>query len=157
MSFLWSQSLNPLVTMTALCSCRSECLKIKHYSQGRAHTNATPSGGNLCWLPNSTDLLKTKDQRQNQDDLLNQLFYFFQMWGENWGLSKLWKGKMLSKGFSATAPVEFWPISRCQTANHTQNKLTSSLDVITTGWFFSLVPPKKLKYGKPKLGESTLT
>ena len=25
-----------------------------------------------------------------------------------------------------------------------------------TGWFFSLVPPKKLKYGKPRLGESTL-
>ena len=23
--------------------------------------------------------------------------------------------------------------------------------------FFSLVPPKKLKYGKPRLGESTLT
>ena len=25
------------------------------------------------------------------------------------------------------------------------------------GWFFSLVPPKKLKYEKPRLGESTLT
>ena len=25
------------------------------------------------------------------------------------------------------------------------------------GWFFSMVPPKKLKYGKPRLGESTLT
>ena len=32
-----------------------------------------------------------------------------------------------------------------------------ALECTLTGWFFHWYPPKKLKYGKPRLGESTLT
>ena len=35
-----------------------------------------------------------------------------------------------------------------------KNKLASLVD---TGCFFNWYPPKKLKYGKPRLGESTAT
>ena len=37
-----------------------------------------------------------------------------------------------------------------------QNLVWCQVDIYT-GWFFSLVPPKKLKYGKPRLGQSMLT
>ena len=34
---------------------------------------------------------------------------------------------------------------------------TKLVDIENTGCFFHWYPPKKLKYGKPRLGESTLT
>ena len=40
--------------------------------------------------------------------------------------------------------------------NHSQKSEHFS-ESTNTGYFFHWYPPKKLKYGKPRLGESTLT
>ena len=40
---------------------------------------------------------------------------------------------------------------------HCNTNVCQTVLCIDTGCFFKLVPPKKLKYGKPRLGESTLT
>ena len=63
--------------------------------------------------------------------------------------------------FSAICPKGLIPIKqtpKCPMWPNVQNKYVGQSKIDYTGcFFFSLVPPQKLKYGKPRLGESTAT
>ena len=49
------------------------------------------------------------------------------------------------------------PVPTLENPSHDCGRVRYGICRYYTGCFFSLVPPKKLKYGKPRLGESTLT
>ena len=75
--------------------------------------------------------------------------------------------KLVMMELPADSPVSSDPAlvwANCQSArlsgpgwNRHRHHKTIIMTIITTGCFFSWYPPKKLKYGKPRVGESTLT
>ena len=63
----------------------------------------------------------------------------------------------LCSGFSMFSDAEIEEGILEVAPNTLPKKITIKAQMIIQGVFFNWYPPKKLKYGKPRLGESTLT
>ena len=74
---------------------------------------------------------------------------------------KFWHCQDFESAWYCTSPFILYWSPNCNNSNFSIMTETSKTNLTchsqNTGCFFHWYPPKKLKYGKPRLGESTLT